>query len=109
MLNQSFLPGGLEARYRVEDREVGGFVVLFDNSEEARRGFEKLRSFYQESGGNFVPGDRLGEKTFGVKTSYHGYVLISLAGRFLAGAQDFPSPEKGEGLVVQIKEHLPME
>jgi len=109
MLNQSFLPGGLEARYRVEDGEIGGFVVLFDNPEEARRGFEKLRNFYQESSGSFVPVDMLGEEAFGVKTSYHGYVLISLTGRFLVGAQDLLLPESGVELVEKIKEHLPVE
>ena len=53
--------------------------------------------------------DVLGEEAFGVKTSYRGYVLSSLAGRFLAGAQDLLLPESGVELVEKINEHLPVE
>lgn len=109
MLSQAFLPGGIAARYTVGGREVTGFVVLFDDSEEARGGFEKLKRFFEEAGGDFVSLAELGQDGFGVKTTYHDYVLVSLTGRFLAGAQDLLLPESGVGLVEKIKEHLPVE
>lgn len=106
MLNQSFLPGGMEARYRVDGEEVAGFVVLFDSHEVARNGFEALREFFKKSDDEFVFID-LGEANgFGVKTSYHGYVLVTLEGRFLAGVQDLSSPKKGIGLLLSITNRL---
>ncbi|MBN2029172.1 hypothetical protein JW824_02910 [bacterium] len=106
MLNQGFLPAGLEATYRIGDEEVMGFVVLFDDAEGAKTGLEGLRLFYEESGDQFIPNSQMGEDGFVVKTKYHGYVVVSLVGQYLAGIQDLSSPDKGMDLLAKIKNNL---
>ncbi|MCJ7812008.1 hypothetical protein MUP95_01645, partial [bacterium] len=106
MLNQAFLPAGLEANYRIGDEEVLGFAVLFDDAEGAKTGFEELRNFYEESDGQFVQNPQLGENGFAVKTAYHGYVVVSLAGQYLSGIQDLSSQEKGMDLLERIENNL---
>jgi len=106
MLNQAFLPGGLEARYRIKGREATGFIVFFENPDDAKTGFEKLRDFFKKSDEAVFHLNKLGNDNFGVKTSYHGYVLASLSGRFIVGAEDSSSPETGVELVLEIRENI---
>ena len=108
MLNQSFLPAGLEATYRIGDEEVMGFIVLFDDAERAETGLSDLKTFYEESGDQFINNPQIGEKDFVVKTRYHGYVMVSLTSRYLAGIQDLSSPDKGIDLLERIKNNLDM-
>ncbi len=106
MLNQAFLPAGLEATYRIGDEEVMGFVVLFDDTEKARTGLMDLRFFYEESGDQFVADSQINQEGFVVKTRYHGYVVVSLMSRYLAGIQDLSSPEGGTDLLRRIGNNL---
>lgn len=106
MLNQAFLPAGLEATYRIGDEEVMGFVVLFDDAEDAGAGFADLKLFYEKSGDTFVRTPQIGEGEFLVKTKYHGYVMVSLKDRYLAGIQDLLSPDTGMDLLTRIKNNL---
>jgi len=108
MLNQAFLPAGLEATYRVGDEEVMGFVVLFDDAEGARTGYENLLLFHEESGDQFISNPQLREEGFIAKTKYHGYVMVSLTGQYLTGIRDLSSPEQGIDLLTKINNHLEM-
>jgi hypothetical protein len=95
MLNQSFLPQGLEAKYRLGDEEATGFTILFENNQSAEEGLEKLKSFYEESGGQFTESNLPKGIAFSVKTPYHGYTLLAINGKVLNGIQDLSNPEKG--------------
>jgi len=106
MLNQSFLSKGLEARYRIGDQEATGFLVLFPSGEEAKNGFEKLKEFFIQSEGPVTIVDNLGEASFSIPTSYHGYTVVSRSDRFLAGAQDLSSFEIGTELVLKILDRV---
>ncbi len=106
MLNQAFLPAGLEATYRIRDEDVMGFAVLFNDAEGAKTGLEGLRDFYQESGDPFVQNPQVNEDGFIVKTRYHGYVMVSLTGQYLAGIQDLSSPDKGMDLLARLENNL---
>lgn len=106
MLNQEFLPGGLEARYRIDGEEVMGFVVLFQTAEEAREGYRQLRAYFEDEGRTVLPMDALGPDVFGVETPYHGHGLFALEGRFLAGVQDLSALNRGEGLMETLKDRL---
>jgi hypothetical protein len=105
MLNQGFLPGGLEARYPVEGGEATGFVVVFDSSSAARKGFEELKEFCVVSGGLMnakVPG----ELSFSARTPYHGVLLVFLQGKTVSGVRDLTEASKGQALVNSIYTHL---
>ncbi len=106
MLNQDFLPGGLEARYRIMDEEGGGFIILFEDDETAQHGIDELRTFYQGEG-NVFPIQSVSHKSgFGVRTRYHGLVLISSLDEYVFGVQDFTSNRKGLALLKRIKKQL---
>jgi hypothetical protein len=105
MLNQGFLPGGLEARYPVDGGEATGFVVVFDSASAARRGFGDLKDYYAVSGGLMnakVPG----ELSFAAKTPYHGVILAFLLGKTVSGVLDLEDASKGQALVRSIHDHL---
>jgi len=106
MLNHSFLPGGLEARYRIKGKEATGFIVFFESPGTAKTGFGKLRDFFKKSGDAIFHSNRLGKNNFGVKTPYHGYFLASLKGRFIVGAEDSSSPGTGVELILQIRKNI---
>jgi hypothetical protein len=106
MLNQGFLPGGLEARYAVEGGEVTGFVVVFDSLLSAKQGFEELKQFHAVSGGRFINAKVPGESSFAVRTSYHGVALVFLTGKCIGGVQDLSDATKGEGLVNALFENI---
>ncbi len=106
MLNHAFLPGGLEARYRIKGKEVTGFIVFFENHGAAKTAFGKLRDFFKKSDETVFRLNKLGKDNFGAKTSYHGYFLASLNGRFIVGADDSSSPETGVELVLEIKDNV---
>jgi hypothetical protein len=113
MLNQSFLPEGLEAKYRIGDEEDTGFVILFTDSASSREGLMKLVAFYRESGYKPVSGKLPGVIASAVRTPYHGCTLLALAGTSIVGIQDLTAPEKGYALIqemvraVSLKTHKP--
>jgi hypothetical protein len=105
MLNQGFLPGGIEARYTIEGGEASGFVVEFDSASSALRGFNELKAFYAGSTGLLnvrIPG----ELSFSAKTPYRGYTLVFLSGRTVSGVLDLEVISKGQALVNAIYRHL---
>ena len=106
MLNQAFLPGGLEARYRIKRKEITGFIVFFENSGAAKIGFEKLRDFFKKSNKAIFHLNKLCKYNFGVKTLYHGYFLASLNGRFIIGTEDASASATGIELVRIIRENI---
>ncbi|HDQ44408.1 MAG TPA: hypothetical protein ENN17_02760 [bacterium] len=102
MLNQSFLPSGLEARYRVGDREVTGFVILFDEPDQAAEALGKLGEFYLSSHASTVEADLPGEKGLAVETAYQGILIAAVKGRYLGGVRELNSAEEGIPLLKQI-------
>ncbi|MFH1943375.1 MAG: DUF6599 family protein [bacterium] len=109
MLNQSFLPAGLEARYQMDGKEVKGFVVLFDGLKEAHAGLDALRAFYVDSGDKFVSTDLERMEGFGMKTSYHGIVLVALEGKTIVGVEDLSSMQDGMGLLNRIRSRVSLQ
>jgi hypothetical protein len=105
MLNQGFLPGGLEASYAVDGGEATGFVVAFDSTSAARRGFAELRDYYAASAG-LMNVELPGELSFAARTPYHGVILAFLQGKNVSGALDLEDANKGRALVRSIHEHL---
>jgi hypothetical protein len=94
MLNQGFLPGGLEARYSRNGTEVTCFVVIFDSAAAARQGFAEFRTFQSVSGRPF-PVRLPGQDGLGSATAYHGVLLAFLQDSLIAGVQDLPDAESG--------------
>jgi hypothetical protein len=105
MLSQSFLPGGLEAKYRITGGEATGFVVIFKSLEDAGKGLESLQAFYEKSGETV---EKLANHTngFSANTEYHGKVMVSSVGRFLAGVQDMADADQAMSLLNQIAANL---
>ena len=95
MLNQAFLPQGLEAKYDAVGEEVTGFVVLFDSTRAAEEGLDRLRTFFQESNIQPVQSRLPAGAAFAVKTPYHGITLLGLAGDRMYGIQDLTKTENG--------------
>lgn len=106
MLNQSFLPGGLEAKYKLGNDESTGFVVLFSDQVSAEEGLKKLKAFYKESDAQFLPDMVQPGVLTGMKTRYHGYILMNIQGTVLNGIQDLSSPEKGFFWMSQMHSQL---
>ena len=102
MLNKTFLPEGLEARYRSGNYEVTGFVVIFPNDKEAVDGFTKLMAFYKENGRKLDRLSKFGEDAFTVKTNDHGYLVLQLSGAFIAGGRDFRNVKDGISFLRKI-------
>jgi hypothetical protein len=95
MLNQGFLPGGLEARYGLSGTEVTCFVVVFDSVSAAKQGFREFRTFQSVSGRPF-PVRLPGQDGLGAVTAYHGVLLAFLQDSLIAGVQDLPDAESGQ-------------
>lgn len=109
MLNQSFLPAGLEAKYKVDDHEVTGFVVICDNSDQALAGLEMLKQFYESSDAKAVQAKVPGEKGFAVETAYQGIFMASVQNRYLAGVRELKTADEGIPLLQEILAQLKKE
>jgi hypothetical protein len=109
MLNQDFLPGGLEALYRVKGGEVTGFIVLFESANDAQEGLNRLIQFHKEMNRKIVYPDASDKNTFAVETAYQGYFLSSATGKFIAGVRNLSAPQKGLSLLSKMKKHLEQE
>jgi hypothetical protein len=106
MLNQGFLPGGLEARYRIGGAEVTAFLVSFDSTAAASKGFAELRNFHAVTGRS-VRAELPGEESFAAETAYHGTALFFRKGPWLAGVQDLPDVKTGLPLAEAMHARLP--
>jgi hypothetical protein len=102
MLNQGFLPGGMEARYALDEGEATGFVILFANPREARQGFDRFREYTAVSGRGFLAAKLPGDTAFVGVTAYHGTAMVFLAGTVIGGVQDCANVEQGMDLVQAI-------
>jgi hypothetical protein len=105
MLNQGFLPGGLEARYSRDGSEVTCFVVIFDSISTARRGFAELRTFHSMTGRLF-PVHLPGQDGLGAISAYHGVFLAFQQDSLIAGVQDLPDAESGEPWIQALSERI---
>ncbi|MBN2202028.1 hypothetical protein JW777_08760 [bacterium] len=105
MLNQGFLPGGLEARYSLNGSEVTCFVVIFDSTAQARRGFEELRTFHAMTGRLF-PARLPGQEGLAAHSAYHGVFLAFRQKSLIAGVQDLPDAESGEPWIQTLYERI---
>jgi hypothetical protein len=102
MLNQGFLPGGLEARYSVDGGEATGFAIVFASPDAAKQGFGQLKEFYAVSGRGFINAELPGLASFAALTAYHGTALVFLAGDKVGGVQDLTDAAEGKALVQAI-------
>jgi hypothetical protein len=109
MLNQSFLPAGLEAKYMVGDHEVTGFVVICENPDQANAGIEKLKQFYESSDATAVEANVPGEKGFAVETAYQGIFMASKQDQYLAGVRELETADEGILLLQEILAQLKRE
>ncbi len=105
MLNQGFLPGGLEARYSLNGSEVTCFVVIFDSVADARRGFEELRTFHSMTGRLF-PSHLPGQEGLAAHSAYHSVFLAFRLDSLIAGVQDLPDAESGEPWIQTLYERI---
>ncbi|MDM7925209.1 MAG: hypothetical protein QUS35_04235 [bacterium] len=105
MLNQGFLPGGLEARYSLNGSEITCFVVFFDSSADARRGFEELRTFHSMTGQLF-PAQLPGQEGLAAHSAYHGVFLAFRQDSLIAGVQDLPDTESGEPWIRSLYQRI---
>jgi hypothetical protein len=106
MLNQGFLPGGIEARFAIEGGEATGFVVVFDSASAAARGFGELKTYYIIAGGGLLNTPLPGQSSFATRTPYHGTALVFLQGKRIAGVKDLKNSKQGGRLVRAIYEKL---
>ena len=91
MLNQSFLPGGIQAQYRLGASLVTGFVVFFDDSESAAEGFRRWFEYYRGLRRTAV----MESDTVRIETEYHGWLWGSRTERYIFGLQDLSGPDLG--------------
>ncbi len=106
MLSQEFLPGGLEAGYRINNTEVTGFIILFDDSLRAKESFLKLKSFHMNSGKEISSVSEFKEQGYRFYSEYHGYTLILLVDKYIVGATDLNNIEDGILLIKKIKSEI---
>ena len=106
MLNQAFLPRGLEAKYRIGNREVSAFVVFFSDSVQAKAGFEQLLTFYRDTEGAEGRKDVLVSGRISLETRYHGTVTLERLSSELFGVFDMASAGEGISLMNSIRNTL---
>lgn len=107
MLNQAFLPGGIEAKYTVANNEVTGFLVMFDSPEQVDAGYKALIDFYLKDQDSPEPVDGLGEGGVALTSEYQGCVLLGTKGPYLYGAHHLAETNQGIPLAKAIAELLP--
>ena len=106
MLNQSFMPAGVEAKYQTGDQEVTGFVILFETTEQAQDALSKLREFYKSSGSELLETELPAEAGLAVQTKYQGVFLSRLQDDYLAGVRDVDNISDGLAVLKTICDTL---
>lgn len=106
MLNQSFMPGGIEAKYILDSGEVTAFVVFFDTNEKAVQASESLKKFFTESGDKLLKEKLMGQGGFAVETQYEGIQISTIQGKYLAGVRGLENLQHGKKLLQTILDHL---
>jgi len=102
MLNQSFLPAGVEAKYNLNGEEIVGFVILFDDAEKAKSGFDELKQFYINTELEPTKISKSEDPSFAVKTKYQGSIIVVQKDRFIAGARELENAKQGYMFVQSI-------
>lgn len=102
MLNQSFLPGGVEAQYDLDGQKGLGFVIQFEDSARAASGLERLEAFYTESGLKTESEAIAGHPGFTVETKYQGTLTAVQKNRRIVGAREFPRSSQSKKMVAAI-------
>lgn len=105
MLNQTFLPEGIEAQYQFDGDEISGFIIRFDADDQVAEGIEELKLFFGESK-QLHQDDLSNREIVGIQTPYHGILLCSLHDRYLFGVQDIEDIHIGIQLLESIKDKL---
>ncbi len=104
MLNQSFLPEGLEAVYLM-GQEMTGFIVLFKDDQEAGRGFRELLGFYGPSGD--ADDREAGRSPFvRIDTALNDQLLLMHQNHIILGVRGCTNAEIGKKLLFAMQSHL---
>ena len=106
MLNQSFLPGGIEARYHMDGEDATGFVVIFDHYQDALDGLKELENFYRKTDAKINGLKNFGHYGFAIETSYSGWIFFSIYDRYILGVHNFKHKKTGGHLLEKILENL---
>ncbi|NQT25426.1 hypothetical protein HQ585_08725 [candidate division KSB1 bacterium] len=106
MLNQSFLPAGVEAQYVLDGEEMIGFVILFESAEQAVSGFEQLKKFYSDLGSKTEQMKKSEYSSFSVKTKYQGSLIAIQKDGYIVGARELQNLKQGNTLIEMILTEL---
>ena len=91
LLGHSFLPGGMLANYKVENREILLFYSDLGSPDVADSALVQLRSYEEEYGKILGEGGPIGVGAFRVEDPGLGTGVVARTGRYIAGIWDVPS------------------
>ncbi len=85
LLGYGFLPGGIQARYRVdgEGKDALLFIALCGTAGKARESFRAYEQELRSGGRGVTPRTGLGEESFEADDAHYGPVLVSRYREFL--------------------------
>lgn len=106
MLNQSFMPAGVEAKYVMSTSEMTGFVVFFPNNEKATQALSGLKKFYVDDDAKLLKTRLPGEFGMAVETPYEGILFAVVQDQVIAGVREVENIEEGKELLQNIIENL---
>lgn len=99
ILGHGFLDKGLLSDYRLDGETVKAFVVFFPSDTLAGKALDQYRSYLDTAGEGWQAFKGLGEDGFASREPYHGNILVTRQGAFVAGVADLPQPSRGEALL----------
>lgn len=104
MLNQTFLPEGIEAQYQLNGEEAIGFVIRCQSSSNAIDCVDKLKAFFEDA--KTIQNDLLRNEVTGIETPYHGVLLCSVENQYIYGVQDVDDIQPGILILESIQTNL---
>jgi len=105
-LGQTFLPPLVEARYEGTNENFGGFVSWFVSPDSALVGLSQFKDFVQSRGKIIEESMNLGDRGFQGYMQYHGNLIVTQKGKYIAGVHHVDDQAEGVKLLAEILNRL---
>jgi hypothetical protein len=105
LLGQQFFPPGLEAKYKLNDKEVTVFIALGGSETNAQKAFQAYQEYIQTQGERFKEMKIDNQVTITGKIPYHDFTIAFQSGQLVIGIVDLPTGEQGHELITLLNRH----
>ena len=105
MLNQSFLGGGVGARYQIGEDDGYGFIIFPNPDLPAETAIRRIQSVYLDLGDSLITPDE-SECGLIMKNGRNQYLVLKPEKEFIVGARGFKSLENCQILIREIGKGL---